>query len=190
MYHRVILFAEDSPNAQPVYLILSNNIGFCCKRSFINGYFLTIVVAGEMFKKKCFDCHAIRLPVNSIFGPLESRRDLIQLKISEGLVSSQLLGSSITLFKGKTMNISFHQRRNDEISKPTLEKKWGECCRVGMGESRMLLCLSTLLCQFVPQLLINKNRCLNLKLASYSMVGLFFWCFFFSPLPSQDLFCR
>lgn len=52
--YKIILFAEYSPNAQPVYLILSNNIGFCCKHSFINGYFPTVVVAGEMFKKKMF----------------------------------------------------------------------------------------------------------------------------------------
>lgn len=107
---------------------------------------------GKCLRRKCFDCHAIRLLVNSIFWPLESRKDLIQLKISERLVSSQLLGSNIILFKGKTMSISFHQRRNVEISNHTLEKRWGERCRVGMGES--LLCLSALLRQFVPQLLI------------------------------------
>lgn len=106
---------------------------------------------GKCLRRKCFDCHAIRLLVNSRFWPLESREDLIQLKISEGLVSSQLLGSNIIPFKGKTMSISFHQRRNVEISNHTLEKRWGDCCRVRMGES--LLCLSALLCQSVPQLL-------------------------------------
>lgn len=52
--YKVILFVEYSPDAQPVYLILSNSTGACCKHSFINGYFLIVVVAGEMFKRKMF----------------------------------------------------------------------------------------------------------------------------------------
>ncbi|KAK4829248.1 hypothetical protein QYF61_002534, partial [Mycteria americana] len=41
---------------------------------------------------------------------------------SPPLKENNLLGSNIILFKGKTMNVSFHQGRNDDISKRTLEK--------------------------------------------------------------------
>lgn len=52
--YKVVLFVEYSPDAQPIHLLLSNSIGVCCKYSFIKGYFLTVVVAGEMFKRKMF----------------------------------------------------------------------------------------------------------------------------------------
>lgn len=62
----------------------------------------------------------------------------------------------------------------------------GECCRVGMGEA--LLCLSALLCQSAPQLVINKNCYLNLKLAQMLHIwwGVF-GDFFFPPPQSQDI---
>lgn len=64
----------------------------------------------------------------------------------------------------------------------------GECCRMGMGEA--LLCLSALLCQFAPQLVINKNCYLNLKLPQ--MLHIWWVLFFFlSPQPQDHLFfCR